>query len=120
MTPKWLIFYIDEDGDPCISGTHFFLLIIALIILSPYAVNLGTYQTTGYVVKTSYETFPLERTYITLCYGHPDTVSHAEFITFSVHGYHEFELNKQYRITTHATITQILKHLVSAEVLEGV
>ena len=84
-----------------------------------YTANLGTQQFTGYVAYTEYETFPWERTYITLCYGHPDTVSYAKFTTFSVSGYHEFEYGKLYRITTHSTISQVLKHMVKMEVLDG-
>lgn len=101
--------------------TKVILTIIGMFIfftLILYTTNLGTNQFTGYVVYTQYETFPLRKTHITLCYGHPDTVSHAQFVTFRVYGYYEFEYGKLYRITTHAKITQTLKHVTNIELLE--
>lgn len=95
------------------------MLSVALVAvtLTLYTANLGTQQFTGYVVNTRYVTYPYNRTYITLSYGHPNTMSYAKFTTFSVYGYHEFEYGGLYRITTHSTITQVLKHMVSVELL---
>jgi len=92
--------------------------LLTIMIIASYTVNIGTKQFTGYVVYTEYETWPWNRTHITLCYGHPDTVSYAKFERFSIYGYHQLEYGKLYRITTHSKITQLLKHLEKIELLE--
>ena len=105
---------MNEDVKGVLYMIGFFITCILVMV---YSKNVGESQFVGYVVKTEYHAFPIPRTRITMAYGHPNTVSHAEFFSFPVYGYHEFEYNKFYRITCNATFFQIYKHIKTIEVL---
>lgn len=91
---------------------------IFFILLTFYSTNLGESQFIGYIVNTEYHSFPIQRTRITMTYGHPDTVSYAKFFSFHVYGYQEFKCNQFYKITCEATIFQLYKHIKKIELLE--